>query len=76
LTSIYSGIVRMPDLALGTEGAAARNFFLVAPGGLAVGNLDLRYLPYSELRPPRGDCPLRQRPQERPGRGLEAGVQA
>lgn len=30
-TSIYSGIVRMIDLALGIDGAAARNFFLVAP---------------------------------------------
>ncbi len=63
-TSIYSGIVRMLDLALGTEGAAARNFFLVAPDEREadvraqfarpafsrVGELDLRYLPYSELR--------------------------
>ncbi len=30
-TSIYSGIVRMLDLALGAEGGTARNFFLVAP---------------------------------------------
>lgn len=63
-TSIYSGIVRMLDLALGIEGAAARNFFLVAPDDREadvraqfarpafsrVGALDLRYLPYSELR--------------------------
>nr|WP_201752174.1 type II restriction endonuclease [Microvirga arsenatis] len=63
-TSIYSGIVRMLDLALGIEGAAARNFFLVAPDDREadvraqfarpafsrVGELDLRYLPYSELR--------------------------
>jgi type II restriction enzyme len=63
-TSIYSGIVRMLDLALGIHGAAARNFFLVAPdereGDVRaqfarpafsrVGELDLRYLPYSELR--------------------------
>lgn len=63
-TSIYSGIVRMLDLALGVEGAPARNFFLVAPDDREdhvraqfarpafsrVGELDLRYLPYSELR--------------------------
>ena len=63
-TSIYSGIVRMLDLALGIEGATARNFFLVAPDDREadvraqfarpafsrVGELDLRYLPYSELR--------------------------
>lgn len=63
-TSIYSGIVRMLDLAFGLEEAAARNFFLVAPDDREadvrtqfsrpafsrVGELDLRYLPYSELR--------------------------
>jgi len=63
-TSIYSGIVRMLDLALGVEGGAARNFFLVAPDNREddvraqfarpafsrVAELDLRYLPYSELR--------------------------
>jgi len=63
-TSIYSGIVRMLDLALGVEGATARNFFLVAPDDREgdvraqfarpafsrVAELDLRYLPYSELR--------------------------
>ncbi len=63
-TSIYSGIVRMLDLALGVEGGMARNFFLVAPDNREedvraqfarpafsrVGELDLRYLPYSELR--------------------------
>ena len=63
-TSIYSGIVRMLDLALGIEGGTARNFFLVAPDDREgdvraqfarpafsrVGDLDLRYLPYSELR--------------------------
>jgi type II restriction enzyme len=63
-TSIYSGIVRMLDLAFGIEGAAARNFFLVAPDDREqdvrsqfarpafsrVGNLDLRYLAYSDLR--------------------------
>ncbi|MBX9823668.1 MAG: type II restriction endonuclease [Xanthobacteraceae bacterium] len=63
-TSIYSGIVRMLDLALGIDGAAARNFFLVAPDDREadvqaqfarpafsrVADLDLRYLPYSDLR--------------------------
>ncbi len=63
-TSIYSGIVRMLDLALGVDGAAARNFFLVAPDDREaevraqfarpafsrIGQLDLRYLPYGELR--------------------------
>lgn len=63
-TSIYSGIVRMLDLALGVEGGTARNFFLVAPDDREadvraqfarpafsrVGELDLRYLRYSELR--------------------------
>ena len=63
-TSIYSGIVRMLDLALGAEGGTARNFFLVAPDNREddvraqfarpafsrVAELDLRYLPYSELR--------------------------
>jgi type II restriction enzyme len=63
-TSIYSGIVRMLDLALGIEGAAARNFFLVAPNNREadvraqfarpafsrVSELDLRYLSYSQLQ--------------------------
>jgi len=63
-TSIYSGIVRMLDLALGIDGAAARNFFLVAPDDREgevraqfarpafsrVSELNLRYLTYSELR--------------------------
>jgi len=63
-TSIYSGIVRMLDLALGIEGASARNFFLVAPDDREqnvrsqfarpafsrVSKLDLRYLAYSDLR--------------------------
>ena len=54
----------MLDLALGVEGATARNFFLVAPDDREgdvraqfarpafsrVAELDLRYLPYSELR--------------------------
>jgi type II restriction enzyme len=63
-TSIYSGIVRMLDLAPGVQGAVGRNFFLVAPDDREadvraqfarpafsrVGELDLRYLQYSELR--------------------------
>jgi type II restriction enzyme len=54
----------MLDLALGIDGAAARNFFLVAPDDREsevraqfarpafsrVSELNLRYLPYSELR--------------------------
>jgi type II restriction enzyme len=63
-TSIYSGIVRMLDLALGSDAALARNFFLVAPDDREeevraqflrpafsrVNDLDLRYLPYSQLK--------------------------
>ena len=70
-TSIYSGIVRMLDLALGIDGAAARNFFLVAPDDREsevraqfarpafsrVAELNLRYLPYSELRDHRDAIP-------------------
>jgi len=62
-TSIYSGIVRMLDLALGAPHAALRHLFLVAPGNrreevraqLArpafsrVADLHVRYLPYEEL---------------------------
>ncbi|MBZ4329687.1 MULTISPECIES: type II restriction endonuclease [Myxococcaceae] len=62
-TSIYSGIVRLLDLALGAPGSATRGLFLVAPDGreedvrqqLArpafrrVADLDVRYLPYGEL---------------------------
>ncbi len=62
-TSIYSGIVRMLDLALGTEAHALEGMFLVAPNGredevraqLArpafsrVADLKVRYLPYGEL---------------------------
>ncbi|WP_238978990.1 type II restriction endonuclease [Novilysobacter arseniciresistens] len=61
-TSIYSGIVRMLDLALGTDGMASC-YFLVAPDRREadvraqfarpafsrVAELNLRYLPYSEL---------------------------
>lgn len=63
-TSIYSGIVRMLDLALGLPEHAADCYFLVAPDEREidvreqfarpafsrVGNLHLSYLPYSELR--------------------------
>ena len=63
-TSIYSGIVRMLDLALGLPEHTARAFFLVAPDDREgevqaqlrrpafrrVADLDVRYLPYSELR--------------------------
>ncbi|WP_176952944.1 type II restriction endonuclease [Belnapia rosea] len=63
-TSIYSGIVRMLDLALGPEAHALEGMFLVAPKGregdvreqLArpafsrVADLKVRYLPYGELK--------------------------
>ncbi len=62
-TSIYSGIVRMLDLALGDESHAAMGMFLVAPDEReehvrqqlmrpafrSVAELRVRYLPYSEL---------------------------
>jgi type II restriction enzyme len=63
-TSIYSGIVRMLDLALGSELAGRTALFLVAPDDRRaevaqqlrrpafsrVAELGIRYLPYSELR--------------------------
>ena len=63
-TSIYSGIVRMLDLALGLPEHAAERYFLVAPDEREsevraqfsrpafsrVRDLDLRWLPYGELR--------------------------
>ena len=63
-TSIYSGIVRMLDLALGLGDGNASSYFLVAPDDREddvrsqfarpafsrVTDLHLRYLPYSELR--------------------------
>ncbi|RAI56104.1 type II restriction endonuclease [Roseicella frigidaeris] len=63
-TSIYSGIVRMLDLALGPEAHALEGMFLVAPDGregevreqLArpafsrIADLKVRYLPYGELK--------------------------
>jgi type II restriction enzyme len=62
-TSIYSGIVRMLDLALGPCGNLLKGIFLVAPDGreadvraqmarpafAAVVDLDVRYLSYGEL---------------------------
>lgn len=62
-TSIYSGIVRMLDLALGSDVAAASRLFLVAPDDRQeqvsqqlrrpafsrVRQVGIRYLPYSEL---------------------------
>ena len=63
-TSIYSGIVRMLDLALGTEVGKNSTLFLVAPDERRedvaqqlrrpafsrVSELGIRYLPYGELR--------------------------
>lgn len=63
-TSIYSGIVRMLDLAFGLPDHAAESYFLVAPDDREkdvreqfarpafsrIGALDVRYLPYGELR--------------------------
>jgi len=63
-TSIYSGIVRMLDLALGTELGAQCTMFLVAPDERRaevaqqlhrpafsrVSELGFRYLPYGQLR--------------------------
>ena len=62
-TSIYSGIVRLLDLALGASDQVTRGLFLVAPDGRedevraqlrrpafsGVSHLQLRYLPYSAL---------------------------
>ena len=63
-TSIYSGIVRMLDLALGTEVGKNSILFLVAPDNRRdeveqqlcrpafsrVSEMNIRYLPYSELK--------------------------
>ncbi|WP_293914695.1 type II restriction endonuclease [Deinococcus sp.] len=62
-TSIYSGIVRMLDLALGAPGQVVAGLYLVAPDGRQrdvmeqlrrpafsrVRDLGVRYLPYGEL---------------------------
>lgn len=62
-TSIYSGIVRLLDLAFGSENPATHSLYLVAPDGREeevrvqlrrpafqqIANLEVRYLPYSEL---------------------------
>ncbi len=63
-TSIYSGIVRMLDLALGTKMGASSTLFLVAPDDRRddvaqqlrrpafsrVSELGIRYLPYSAIK--------------------------
>ena len=81
-TSIYSGIVRMLDLALGLPDHLAGAYFLVAPddreGAVRaqfarpafsrVSELDLRFLPYEALR-------VNREPMARFGTGLKA-VQA
>lgn len=78
-TSIYSGIVRMLDLALGAPERTVRGLYLVAPDDrerevrdqLArpafrrVADLQMRYLPYSELERHRGSM-------ARFGEGLKA----
>lgn len=62
-TSIYSGILRLQDLALSNTSGAAQGLFLVAPDDreaevrkqlarpafLRIADLNVRYLPYSEL---------------------------
>ena len=62
-TSIYSGIIRLLDLALGGASSLADSLFLVAPDDreaqvraqlmrpafLGVASLNVRYLPYGEL---------------------------
>ena len=67
-TSIYSGIIRLLDLALGAPGHATRGLFLVAPDDREaevraqltrpafrrVADLGVRYLPYGELDRHRG----------------------
>jgi len=66
-TSIYSGIVRLLDLAYGNDLKACEGFFLVAPDDREgdvrqqikrpafsrIGELGIRYLPYGELRAQR-----------------------
>jgi type II restriction enzyme len=66
-TSIYSGIVRLLDLAYGHEFQVAEGLFLVAPDDREqdvrqqirrpafsrIEDLRIRYLPYSELRQQR-----------------------
>jgi type II restriction enzyme len=62
-TTIYSGIVRLLDLALGAPAQATRGLYLVAPDERAadvraqvrrpafrgIAALDVRFLPYGEL---------------------------
>jgi type II restriction enzyme len=66
-TSIYSGIVRLLDLAYGSELTSCEGLFLVAPDEREadvrqqirrpafsrIGDLGIRYLPYGELRSQR-----------------------
>ncbi len=66
-TSIYSGIVRLLDLALGAESQSLQGLFLVAPDDREekvrdqlrrpafsrVADLKVRYLPYGELEASR-----------------------
>ncbi|WP_455153180.1 hypothetical protein [Cupriavidus basilensis] len=66
-TSIYSGIVHLLDLALGSEQSATRHLFLVAPDDRGaevraqfsrpafrrVSELAIRYVPYSSLQDDR-----------------------
>lgn len=63
-TSIYSGIVRMLDLALGPEALALEGIFLVAPDSREndvraqlsrpafsrIADMNVRYIPYGELK--------------------------
>lgn len=67
-TSIYSGIIRLLDLALGAPRQATRGLFLVAPDDRedqvraqlqrpafrGINALEMRFLPYSELEQHRG----------------------
>jgi type II restriction enzyme len=78
-TTIYSGIVRLLDLALGGSEPLVRGLFLVAPDAReddvraqlarpafrTVSHLDVRFLPYSELS-------LHREAMSRFGQGLKA----
>jgi len=69
-TSIYSGIVRMLDLAMSVEHASMSQLYLVAPDArredvraqlrrpafASVADLDVKYLPYSELEQHRSSA--------------------
>jgi type II restriction enzyme len=78
-TSIYSGIVRLLDLAFGSANPATHGLYLVAPDGREeevrsqlqrpafrqIANLEVRYLPYTELEKHR-------EPISRFGEGMKA----